>query len=380
MHFRTVLILMLFVVQTSAQDTAAITLYPGDNAPSLQLRSWLKGDSIHAFEKNKIYIVEFWATWCTPCRAAMPRLSVLANKYRNKVTVIGIDVYEKSTLPLQKIQRFVDSMGNNMDYAVAAEDSNFMAANWLQASGENGIPSTFIINGGGKIEWIGHPAHIEEVLPKILAGEWDAAAASAKQKWAHEVRMLDDSLNFDVMNFGANWFKHDYRGKPDAALAFIKKELIKHPELQYAPCITFNTFSALIKTDQAKAYQFGKTVFETPGYAGIAYQSIIFAIQANAEHFAISPAIYLLGARACQLEINRVAYPEITNMPKRYYQMAEWYWLGNEKLRAIAAVERALELAKARANYPEKELLLIEYRLRKYKREFARTTVTRKLD
>jgi len=81
-------------------------------------------------------VVEFWATWCKPCIAAMPHLSALAAEYKDKVTIIGIDIKEMKTTSIQKVKAFVDSMGFRMDYHVAAEESNFMASSWIDASGE----------------------------------------------------------------------------------------------------------------------------------------------------------------------------------------------------------------------------------------------------
>ena len=76
-----------------AQDTAQVSFNIADPAPSLYVQEWLKGTPIQQFEKGRIYVIEFWATWCKPCIAAMPHLSVLASKYKNKITIIGVSVY-----------------------------------------------------------------------------------------------------------------------------------------------------------------------------------------------------------------------------------------------------------------------------------------------
>src|SRR5262245_37552422 len=46
------------------------TLKVGDKAPKLQTGKWIQGDPVKEFEKDKAYIVEFWATWCGPCRVS----------------------------------------------------------------------------------------------------------------------------------------------------------------------------------------------------------------------------------------------------------------------------------------------------------------------
>lgn len=52
----------------------AVTLKAGDPAPPLKIEKWLKSGPIERFEKGKVYVLEFWATWCPPCIASMPHL------------------------------------------------------------------------------------------------------------------------------------------------------------------------------------------------------------------------------------------------------------------------------------------------------------------
>ena len=153
------LLLLLFIkgVTSSAQDYQSTLLNIGDSAPPLRVREWLKGEPVQRFEKGKVYVVEFWATWCVPCKAAMPHLSALATKFKDRFTILGIDSYEKKLTSIKDVKAFVDSMGNRMDYNVAAEDSNFMETDWLDASGEQGIPKSFVVNTEGRLAWIGHP-------------------------------------------------------------------------------------------------------------------------------------------------------------------------------------------------------------------------------
>ncbi|MFM7297514.1 MAG: TlpA family protein disulfide reductase, partial [Planctomycetota bacterium] len=47
----------------------------GDPAPRLRVGSWLKGEPIAGFEAGRVYVVEFWSTWCLPCEKSIPLLS-----------------------------------------------------------------------------------------------------------------------------------------------------------------------------------------------------------------------------------------------------------------------------------------------------------------
>jgi len=53
-----------------------------------------------------------------------------------------------------------------------------LTINWMKPAGRNSIPSAFIINGDGKVAWIGHPAQMDEPLEQVVNGTWDLAAAT----------------------------------------------------------------------------------------------------------------------------------------------------------------------------------------------------------
>lgn len=155
---------------------AAPTLKVGDKAPALKVGKWVKGDPITKLDPAKVYVIEFWATWCGPCKQSIPHLTELAKKYKGKVTFAGISVWERGDVPA-----FVKSMGAKMDYSVATDASNDHMANaWMAAAGEHGIPSAFVVGKDNKILWIGHPMDprrdLDKVLGEVIAGKYDAAA------------------------------------------------------------------------------------------------------------------------------------------------------------------------------------------------------------
>ena len=57
-----------------------------------------------------------------------------------------------------------------MDYTIAVDDERSMSESWMMAAGRNGIPSAFIVGKDGTVEWIGHPATMDEPLEKIVDG------------------------------------------------------------------------------------------------------------------------------------------------------------------------------------------------------------------
>jgi thiol-disulfide isomerase/thioredoxin len=158
----------------------------GDPAPKLAVKEFVKGDPIAKLEKGKIYVVEFWATWCGPCRTSIPHLTELQKHYQD-VTVLGVSVFENKP---EDVKPFVKEMGDKMAYRVAQDDvpeggkrgEGAMAKSWMQAAGQGGIPTAFIVNGEGKIAWIGHPMEMDKPLAEIVAGKWDLKAASDQFK------------------------------------------------------------------------------------------------------------------------------------------------------------------------------------------------------
>src|SRR6516225_6973214 len=130
----------------------------GDKAPALEVKEFVKGDAVDKFDKGKVYVVEFWATWCGPCRATIPHLTELQKQHKD-VTFIGVSVWENDQA---KVQPFVKEMGDKMDYRVALDSvpagkprgDGAMAQGWMTAAGQDGIPTAFIINGEGRVAWI----------------------------------------------------------------------------------------------------------------------------------------------------------------------------------------------------------------------------------
>jgi thiol-disulfide isomerase/thioredoxin len=149
--------------------SSGASLKVGSKAPPLQVSRWIKGDGPSALEAGKIYVVEFWATWCPPCRESIPHLTKMARSYKGKVTFVGVSVWERGSE--ENVNGFVRNMGDRMDYLVARDTaSNHMARAWLEAAGQDGIPSAFIVDGGGKIAWIGHPMDsMEKAIQGILS-------------------------------------------------------------------------------------------------------------------------------------------------------------------------------------------------------------------
>jgi len=350
-------------VTTNGQGTQP-ALNIGDSAPSLRVRAWLKGTPIRGFEQGTVYVVEFWATWCGPCIAEIPRLSVVARNYKKTVVVMGIDVMERDT-SMNRLTAFIDRMGSAMDYSVATEDSNSMTNRWLNASGETGIPVAFVVNQEGRVAWIGHPHYLDEVLPGILNDSLDIEKASAERKLNKRLEILDDSAGNELTDYKAEVEKR-YSGRSDSLLLEKVNEIVrKEPELKYTPNIAAFTFNLLLKTDANQAYEYGKVLLATSTYRMPPYSVIFNNIKSYSETLKLPPRIYELGVEAYQARIRYSA--KTVNLPNSYHTMAEWYWRAHDTSNAIATEAKAIDALKTKKAASADSLAAFESRLQLYK-------------
>jgi thiol-disulfide isomerase/thioredoxin len=132
----------------------------GEKAPTLSVDEWLKGEPVTSFENGKVYLVEFWGTWCGPCVENIPHLSELQNKYSSQgLIVIGVATHEFDGR--DKLDNFMKNRGDDMKYRVAYDSDLSMQQDW--DTGEKGgdnfrLPVCFLVDKNGYVDFIGHPA------------------------------------------------------------------------------------------------------------------------------------------------------------------------------------------------------------------------------
>lgn len=157
-------------------------LFVGDDAPALTIDHWVKGDSVDGFKDGQVYVVEFWATWCGPCIYGMPHLSDLQDEWGDKVQIIGVSSEKDTKVVTDFMEKTNSSDGlvNNdrMRYTVAVDPDRTTSNVYMKAAGQNGIPTAFIVDGNGKVAWIGHPMSMDDTLKQVVEGTWDLAAAA----------------------------------------------------------------------------------------------------------------------------------------------------------------------------------------------------------
>jgi thiol-disulfide isomerase/thioredoxin len=213
-------------------------LMVGDRAPELAIAEWVKGDEVTGFEDGKVYVVEFWATWCGPCIRGMPHLSELQEEYKEKgVTIVGVNIWDEpgNVAPFMKDKGGDEKMGYTVavEKKIEGEDprrTGEMAANWMRAAGRNGIPSAFIVDQRGYIAWMGHPMQMDEALKGVVAGSWDIKQA-AKDHAAAVQREAEQRAQQEVLDkfmdpVAEALQKKDYTAASKLMAAAIENEAI----------------------------------------------------------------------------------------------------------------------------------------------------------
>ncbi|HZE97690.1 MAG TPA: TlpA disulfide reductase family protein [Planctomycetota bacterium] len=145
--FTTALLLALGAMLVQAQD--------GKKPKEINAKGWLNSEAVTLENlKGKVVIVEFWATWCPPCRASIPHLVSLRDKIdKSKLEIIGL-----TDEPLSKVEKFAKDM--KMNYTVGYGSTSGEAYN------VTGIPHAFVIGPDGLVKWDGHPMD-EAMVPLV---------------------------------------------------------------------------------------------------------------------------------------------------------------------------------------------------------------------
>ena len=124
-------------------------------APLIVVEKWLTAEPDLA---NRFVIVDFWATWCGPCRRSIPELNELANHFRDRLVVMGV-----SDEPEEKVRAMKEP---KMDYSVGI-DPQRRSINAIQV---RGIPHALLIDPKGIVRFEGHPSYLNvQRLEKLMA-------------------------------------------------------------------------------------------------------------------------------------------------------------------------------------------------------------------
>jgi thiol-disulfide isomerase/thioredoxin len=134
--------LLLLPTQSRAQLPVIRFVRDPDLAPDFQLKDLAGKDLSLASARGKVILLNFWATWCGPCRAEIPSLIELQNRYKDRLLIIGLVVDDDDP---DAVKQVVDSEGINYPVALATDNIR------IAYGGIPALPTVFVINTEGRI-------------------------------------------------------------------------------------------------------------------------------------------------------------------------------------------------------------------------------------
>ena len=172
--------------------TSSHAIEPGGKAPDFTADVWINGTAANPAKPDgkTTYVLEFWATWCPPCKRSIPELNRLFQEYKDQnVVVIGVTSEAEET-----VRPFIEKM--EMKYVVAIDTNRLFAETYMDDV--PGIPYAFIIDTNGIVVWSGHPTDgLKDALRDVLAGTYDIESARRAQDGSEELQRLLMDGDFD---------------------------------------------------------------------------------------------------------------------------------------------------------------------------------------
>lgn len=127
----------------SLNDKSSSILKSDKKAADFKLKT-LEGKEVKLSDfRGKVVIVDFWATWCPPCRKGIPDLISLQEEFKKDLVVIGISLDQQNTI--KDLKPFIENF--KINYPVVLGDAKVVN----DYGGINAIPTSFIIDQKGNI-------------------------------------------------------------------------------------------------------------------------------------------------------------------------------------------------------------------------------------
>lgn len=147
------------------ENTNPFNVEKGDKAPDIELPS-PSGKTYKLSDlKGKVVLLDFWASWCGPCRRANPHVVELYEKYKDK----GFTVYSVSLDRTGQKERWTEAIQEDkLTWPYHVSDLKFWASHPAKVYGVKAIPATFLIDKKGKIASVNPRNNLESEIQKLL--------------------------------------------------------------------------------------------------------------------------------------------------------------------------------------------------------------------
>jgi thiol-disulfide isomerase/thioredoxin len=345
-----ILVVFFMLVSSACQGVSPqrpFALMVGDNAPAVQVSRFVKGEPFTEFQKGQVYVIEFWATWCVPCKDSIPHLTELQKTHGDQVRILGVSVWEPRP---EAVEPFVKQWDERMGYSVAMDkvdsvtpggaddrqresvEKGRMSKAYMVDSGWDavGIPAAFIVDRKGRIAWIGDPQELDGPLEKVIAGRYDLAKAAADYRKI----MTREAVARGERTKARELLKAD---DPEGALRLVDGILAFDPPAQDDYIFKFEIL-LLHQSSPDKATRF--MIASLPDLEWVTTMNMA-AILADLGRD-LSPDAARAGIEACQDALRKIGkehtWPLMT--------MAELYDRLGETDKALGLVDRAMKICR----------------------------------
>ena len=353
MHTSRSLLLSLVACTLATFSTAraAELLTIGSEAPALDIEHWVQnGDGkfspVTKFDKGKVYVVEFWATWCGPCIQSMPHLAQLQQTFADK----GVQIVSISDEDLETVEAFLErevpgasEPGDDAAaqtyrkltsaYCLTTDPDQSSYRDYMEAAAQGGIPTAFIVGKDSRIDWIGHPMEMDEPLNAIVEDRWD------REAFAKEVRERQE-MEKAMQDIFAALQQEDY----ESALTQLDEVLAKKENMQFS---LLKLQVLLAAEANEKANEWLKSLFKSakgnPVNTGLVAWNIY---EMSAQGRVSDKAIQATALKAAQA--SAASTEDVVEKASLLDTVAHFQFLAGDLAEAIATEQEAARIASPR--------------------------------
>lgn len=367
-------IIFIFLVAFNLISNSLMAFQPGQKAAEISDLKWLKGEAVTIFPKEKkrekIIVIECWASWDKGCQLAIPVLAAIQKKYKDQVIVVAISKEKEEAL-----KKFLDQSGKNISYRIARDGTGSTVD--LYNGSDTRIPLTLVVDKSGKVIWRGHPFELDPVLKNITNGTFDLEKQKKISKLQKELQSFlqiedfkqvintsEKILAIDPANdiaMRVRLFVFENRKQLPEAIDFICSQITKNPDIVELYFIKLDLMQRKNTSTEELEKEMSNIAEKFKDNADALHQLAWFAV--NQIKFGDAPIDLALTSaeKAVELEL-RSQDQDPVKLANFFNTLAKNYYMAGMIEKAIESQEKTCKLLKDDTVEQEAKQLLDYYK------------------